>query len=148
MTASTGLKVRPLPTAPPRSPARIALLGCGTVGREVAARLVEEGERLGVSLIKVLVRDRTRDRGIDPGLLTDRFEDVLDAEPDLVIEAIGGVEPAAGYVERALRAGVRVVTANKSLIAHRGESLERTARRSPARRRCARACPCSPRCAT
>ena len=108
--------------------ARVALLGCGTVGREVAARLVEQGDRLGVELVRVLVRDRTRDRGIDPRLLTDCFDDVLDSRPDLVIELIGGVEAPRVLVDRALRRGIAVVTANKSLIAHHGESLDEVAR--------------------
>lgn len=109
--------------SPSHRPARIALLGCGTVGREVARRLLAEGDSRGLSLVRVLVRDTTRDRGVPRELLTGRFADVLDAEPDLVIEAIGGLDPAADFVRASLERGLHVVTANKTLIAHHAESL-------------------------
>jgi homoserine dehydrogenase len=109
-------------------PTRIALLGCGNVGREVAAHLAREGHELGVELVSVLVRDTTRDRGITPALITDRFEDVLDAAPDIIIELIGDVDPAGAFVERALHVGIDVVTANKTLIARRADHLARLAR--------------------
>lgn len=105
-------------------PARLALLGCGTVGLRVARLLIDRAESLGVEVVRVLVRDRARDRGLDPGLLTDRFEDILDARPDLAIEVLGGVDPAAGFVTALLERGVPVVTANKTLLAHRGRELE------------------------
>ncbi len=104
-------------------PARIALLGCGTVGREVASRVATEGRRLGIELVAVLVRDVARDRGLGPGLATDRFDDILAREPDAIVEAIGGVEAPAACVSRALAHGIPVVTANKSLIAHHGAEL-------------------------
>jgi homoserine dehydrogenase len=110
-----------------RIPARIALLGCGNVGSAVARRLVEDGPRLGLELVSVLVRDRRRGRGLPAGLFTDRFNDVLNADPDLAIELLGGVEPAAGFVETLLRRGIPVVTANKTLVAHRGTTLEQMA---------------------
>src|SRR5206468_1945438 len=85
-----------------RWPRRVAILGCGTVGREVAARLIESGERLGVSVVKVLVRDASRDRGLPRGLFTASIEDVEAARPELVVELIGGLEPAASLVSRFL----------------------------------------------
>lgn len=124
----------PKPGAPARSrPARVALLGCGTVGSEVARRLVERADPLGVSLVRVLVRDTRRARGVAPALLTDSFDDVLASRPDLIVEAIGGVDPAAGFVEAALSRGIDVVSANKTLLAHRGPALERAARRAGTR---------------
>lgn len=105
-------------------PARIALLGCGTIGREVARRLLDPPTaRPGLALIKVLVRDCARDRGLPPEVFTDRFEDVLDEEPDVVVELLGGLDPAARCVERALSLGIPVATANKTLIAHHGADL-------------------------
>lgn len=106
--------------------ARVALLGCGTVGREVAAQLLAGalGER--VELCKVLVRDPSKERGFGEaacGLFTDDFEEVLAEEPDVVVELLGGLEPAAGFIERALGAGAAVVTANKTVVAHRGPAL-------------------------
>lgn len=103
--------------------ARVALLGCGTVGREVARRLVEDGPGLGLELVSVLVRDVGRDRGVDAALVTDRFEKVLDRAPDVVVEVIGGLEPAGVFVEEALGRGIAVVTANKTLVARRGDRL-------------------------
>jgi homoserine dehydrogenase len=124
-------------TPPKRSyrapgPARVALLGCGTVGREVARRLLEGGQRLGVELVKILVRDCARDRGLPAPLFTDRFADILAAEPDLIIEAIGGLEPAGAYVSAALERRIPVVTANKTLIAHRGRHLAEISHRTGA----------------
>lgn len=110
--------------AAPRAP-RVALLGCGTVGRGVARLLIDRAEVFGVEVVRILVRDRARDRGVDSALFTDRFDDVLDARPDLAIELLGGVEPAARYVTALLRRAIPVVTANKTLLAHRGGDLER-----------------------
>ncbi len=107
-------------------PVRVALLGCGTVGRKVAHELI--ARRLGVELCRVLVRDTTRDRGLASELVTDRIEDVLASKPDIAIEALGGREPAREHVARLLAAGVHIVSANKTLIAHHGEELSRLAR--------------------
>src|SRR5262245_18162492 len=113
-------------------PRRIALLGCGTIGREVAARLLENQARLGVVLSRILVRNLTRDRGLPRHLFTTAFEDVLAAEPDLIIELIGGLDPAGPLVHRALARGIPVVTANKTLIAYRGQDLAGAAAQSGA----------------
>ncbi len=123
-------------TLEPRTKTRVlnvALLGCGVVGSEVARLLIEQrheiAERSGIDvrLKRILVRDCGRDRGIDRRLLTDRFEDVLRSDVDAVIEVLGGLEPAGAYVERLLASGVNVISANKTLIAHRGEHLARVA---------------------
>jgi homoserine dehydrogenase len=111
---------------------RVAILGCGTVGREVASRLIEFGERLGLQLVKVLVRDVTRDRGLPRELFTASVDEIESARPDVVVELIGGVEPAGSLVERFLSRGVSCVTANKTLIAHRGPELRALAERSGA----------------
>lgn len=105
------------------TPPRIALLGCGTVGREVAAQLLESQSRLGVRLCAILVRDAARDRGLPRHLFTTSLDDIDAAAPDLVIELIGGLEPAGELVARFLGRGTPVVTANKTLIAHRGREL-------------------------
>ncbi len=109
--------------APKGSPKRVAILGCGNVGREVASRLIDAGERLGVQVVKILVRDTARDRGLPPDLFTASIDEVVDAQPDLVVELIGGLEPAASLVSLFLSRGVPVVTANKTLIAHQGREL-------------------------
>src|SRR5690606_12714683 len=58
---------------------------------------------------------------------TERIDEVLDAQPDVVVEVVGGIEPAGEWVDRALRQGASVVTANKMLLAHRGRELFETA---------------------
>lgn len=106
----------------------IGLLGCGVVGGGVAARLLEAETLLGVpvKLGRILVRDLHKPRHPQAAipLLTVDPSDVLD-DPDVhvVVEAIGGVEPARAFVEKALRAGKHVVTSNKALIAAHGSKL-------------------------
>ena len=108
----------------------VGLLGLGTVGAQVAERLLakrrEIAERTGVelNLTRVLVRDLERPRGIPSGLLTGRPEDILD-DPSIqvVVEVMGGEEPARSYLERAIRAGKHVVTANKVVMAIHGPQL-------------------------
>ncbi len=120
-------------------PVNIGLLGLGVVGGGVAEALLEPSctvsARSGrpVHLKKVLVRDpsRPRDVSLPPGLITANPEDVL-SDPDisLVVEVIGGEDPAARYLEDALTAGKHVVTANKEVMAKRGPELLSLARRN------------------
>ena len=117
----------------------VALLGLGTVGSAVAQRLLDPPpwlvERLGgVPRLKgALVRhpDKPRAAAVDPALLTTDPERLLaDPEVDVVIELIGGVEPARRYVLQALEAGRHVITANKALLAESLAPLVAVARRS------------------
>ena len=115
-----------------RGPIQIGLLGCGTVGGGVL-RLLEDnarylGERVGAPLVvrRVLVRDLEKERvpECDRSLLTtDAALVVDDPEIDLIVEVMGGEEPAGTLLERALTHGKGVVTANKLLLAHRGPRL-------------------------
>lgn len=114
-----------------QDPVRVALLGCGTVGAAVARRMTERSElfahRVGRPLqpIGIAVRhlDRERDlTGVPDGLLTDRAEDLVDGA-DVVVEVMGGIEPARSLIQRAIRGGAQVVTANKQLIAQHGIQL-------------------------
>lgn len=110
---------------------KAALLGAGTVGGGVyklLERRRDEMERkLGAELVidKILVRDASKPRaGIPQEKLTERFEDILnDPDIDIVIELMGGIDPAKRYVEAALAAGKHVVTANKDLLAEHGFEL-------------------------
>lgn len=110
---------------------KVGLLGAGVVGSQVARILSEQaGEleaRIGRRLVLsgVGVRDLSKERpGIDPALLTDDLESVVDGA-DVVIEVMGGIEPAGALVRRALTQGASVVTANKALLAeHLGEFSE------------------------
>jgi homoserine dehydrogenase len=114
----------------------VALLGYGTVGAAVNRLLQESaddieratGHRLRV--VRALVRDLDKERShaADPGVLTTRFEDVLeDPSVAVVAEVMGGVEPTGDHVVSLLRAGKPVVSANKQLIAQRGAELFATA---------------------
>ncbi len=110
---------------------RVALLGCGTVGSEVARLLIGQAHdlqaRVGrpLELVGIAVRRAGRDRdGIDPELFT-TDADALVTRPDvdLVVEVIGGIEPARSLILAALRRGKSVVTANKALLAEDGGTL-------------------------
>jgi homoserine dehydrogenase len=110
----------------------IGLLGAGNVGGGVVRILQENRDgierRLGARVVvkRVLVREIDRARGvqIEPALLTTDPAEVLD-DPDIrvVVELIGGLEPARAHVLRALRQGKHVVSANKALFATHGEEL-------------------------
>src|SRR5690554_2465337 len=115
---------------------KIGLLGLGTVGSGVYSILEKHSENLkskigtGLQIEKILVRDVSRQRDIDfdSGLLTDKAEDILDnPEIHLVVELIGGEEPAYQYILKALNNGKSVVTANKLLIAKYGQELMKLA---------------------
>lgn len=111
---------------------KIAILGLGTVGTGVAKILLEQGETLtersGIcfKLKTVLDVDWSRDRGVDLNGVkrTIDINDVLnDPEIEIVVETIGGYEPAHTYIMRALAGGKHVVTANKALVATKGREL-------------------------
>ncbi len=110
----------------------VGLLGLGTVGSAVARRLIAEWELLGerARAIPVLrcaaVRDLARDRRLDlknVRLLADAPAVIADPSVAVVVEAIGGTDPATALIEAALRAGKSVVTANKAVIAAAGPRL-------------------------
>lgn len=110
---------------------KIGLLGSGTVGTGVYKLVESQREEMphkigaNLSVAKILVRDKTKKReGIDQSLLTDRFEDIIeDDDIQIVVEVMGGIEPARTYINAALKAGKHVVTANKDLIAEHGKEL-------------------------
>jgi homoserine dehydrogenase len=120
-----------------REPLCVAMLGAGTVGRAVADGFVNGSDRLlsadgaVLTLTGVAVRDldRARAAGIGADLLTDAPAHlVADPEIDVIVEVMGGDEPARTLIVAALRAGKAVVTANKHVIAHHGPDLEAAAR--------------------
>ena len=120
---------------------RVALLGAGTVGAEVvraftngSSRLAPDGGRR-LELVGIAVRDvdAARARGLPADLLTDAPAHlVADPATDVVVELMGGDEPAHTLVAAALAAGKGVVTANKHIVAHHGPDLESIARRTEA----------------
>ncbi|MEU0551540.1 homoserine dehydrogenase [Micromonospora sp. NPDC005979] len=116
---------------------RLALLGCGTVGQEVVRLLHEQSAdlaaRIGAPLeiAGIAVRRLGRDRGdlpIDESLFTtDALGLIKRDDVDVVIEVVGGIEPARTWLVEALRAGKSVVTANKALLAEDGVALHEAA---------------------
>jgi homoserine dehydrogenase len=109
---------------------RVALLGAGSVGSQVARLLLEQGDelasRVGASLelVGIAVRDVDAARDVElPKHLytTDASSLILGA--DIVVELMGGIEPARGYVLQALNSGADVITANKALLATHGPEL-------------------------
>ncbi|MFS8638959.1 MAG: homoserine dehydrogenase, partial [Gemmatimonadota bacterium] len=115
---------------------RIALAGCGTVGGALLQLLreragaIEATHGLHAEVVGILVRDASRPRapGVASDLITDDVDAFLAVDCDVVIEAIGGLEPAHRIACHALAAGRSFITANKALVAAHGEELERIAR--------------------
>ena len=117
----------------------IVILGAGTVGGTLIHRLVEEHAAiaaktgLDLQVRRVAVRDPAKKRGFtisDSLITTDANAVVDDPDVDLVVEVMGGQDPAGDLVLRALEIGKPVVTANKELIAARGSELIAAAERS------------------
>lgn len=110
---------------------KIALLGIGTVGMGVYKLIRRQEEKMvnkigaKLEIKKILVQDMKKERlGIDPSLLTDRWEEIReDKEIDIIVEVIGGMEPARTYILESFWAGKNVVTANKDLLAEHGQEL-------------------------
>ncbi len=113
-----------VPLPPPPEPVRVALLGLGTVGQGVYRRLAARPDRY--TIVGVAVRDlaKPRDVRLPEGLLTDDPWALLDRPADIVVELIGGREPALALIRASLEQGRHVVTANKDVLSHRGASLE------------------------
>jgi len=113
----------------------ICLLGCGVVGTGVARILHDQGQLIAartghrLDIRHVVVRDLTKQRA-HPHLTfhSDAERAIDDPQTKIVVELMGGTDAAAKYVERALRLGKPVVTANKSLLASRGPHLFALAR--------------------
>src|SRR5512147_1807634 len=108
----------------PRLPLTVALLGFGTVGSSVARILVERPElsdRLRLTHVFNRGVSRKRANWLSPDVIwTEAFDEVLAAHPDVVVEVVGGVDPAREWVMRAIDQGAAVVSANKMLLAAHG----------------------------
>ncbi|MFM2127472.1 MAG: hypothetical protein RL287_950, partial [Actinomycetota bacterium] len=110
---------------------KVGILGCGTVGSEVA-RLIESDKsdlsaRSGATLevVAIGVRDSAKVRaGVSPKLLTDDLDSIVThPEIEIVIEVMGGIDPARALIMKALAAKKSVVTANKALLALHGAEI-------------------------
>ena len=112
-------------------PVRVALIGCGVVGSSVARLLTENTDDLAarvgrpLHLVGIGVRRAGRKRdipGVDPALFTTDSAELV-TRADIVIEVVGGIEPARALILRAMEHGASVVTANKALLAEDGPTL-------------------------
>lgn len=120
-------------TAKAEAVTKVALVGFGTVGSSVA-RVLGAGKFPGVELTHIFNRDVERKKRSDGAkvvpasvIWTENIDEILRADVDIVVELMGGLNPAEGWIRKALAAGKSVVTANKQLIAYRGVSLGKLA---------------------
>jgi homoserine dehydrogenase len=111
---------------------KVGVLGCGNVGGALVQLLRDDADgvarRTGLRLevAKVAVRSTTKERSVDlpPDVVTHDAESVVaDPDIDVIVEVIGGIEPARSLILHALKAGKPVVTANKELLANVGSEL-------------------------
>jgi homoserine dehydrogenase len=119
-----------------KKPVNVGLLGWGTVGTGVVKVLQSSQDLLArragvpIRLKKIADLDLARDRGVqvDPKMLTTKAQEVIqDPDIHIVVELIGGEEPARTFILQALKAGKHVVTANKALLATHWDEIHRTA---------------------
>jgi homoserine dehydrogenase len=112
---------------------RVALLGFGTVGSAVAQRLTASNPDAGLRLTHIFDRRADGKRHLlnaaSAVRWTSDIDDILHSDADIVVEAVGGLDPATGWIRDALLAGKSVVTANKQIIAAHGADLLRLAAR-------------------
>ena len=116
---------------------KVGLVGFGTIGGGVAQILLNKKEEIRrktgktIELVKICDKDTHSDRGVEipAGILTDDLSEIINSPLDIVIEVIGGLEPARTFVLDFLRSGKDVVTANKALLADHGPELFDEARK-------------------
>ncbi len=110
---------------------RVGVLGCGNVGAALVQLIAERSaaiaNRTGINLqvTKIAVRDVSRERpGIDPSLFTNDAKALVASDDiDVIVELVGGIEPAQELILEALRRGKPVITGNKELLANHGTEL-------------------------
>ena len=117
--------------------ANIAMLGYGVVGSGVAELISKNRYKFKDELDEELVISKILVRNIDKhlnnknrGLLTENIEDIFNEKVDIIVEAMGGLNPSYEYIKRALNMKKHVVTANKDLIAERGYELLQLAKKN------------------
>lgn len=116
---------------------KVGLLGCGTVGSGVVTLLGQNAntiaKRTGDEIVLKRILERNPEKclqlGVDASMITGDINDIVnDKDIDIVVELIGGIEPAFSFIIQAMKNGKHVVTANKDLIAVKGAELFATAR--------------------
>jgi homoserine dehydrogenase len=117
----------------PDVPLRVSILGAGTVGIGVNTHVQTLRNVLEVAEVATRNPARAELDGVDASRLSDDPKAAVDAPCDVVVETLGGIEPALSLIQRALRQGKHVVTANKSVIARHGAELAALAQASGVR---------------
>jgi len=109
------------------APIRIALMGLGTVGRALYDHLVGMPDVFEV--VGIAVRDKKKhiDAGIPENLIVSNAQGLFARDPQILVEAAGGIDPAYSIIKRALENGIHVASANKQVIAERGVEFARLA---------------------
>lgn len=131
MKASTVAACLPPPQV--RTAPRIALLGYGRIGAAVARLAHADPSARGTITAALVRRSRPAEARVR---LVENSSDVFRTDPDVIVEALGGVEPARTLILEALTRGIPVVTANKSVIARHGDELVQAAERAGVALRC------------
>ncbi len=117
-------------------PIRIGIIGAGFVGSAFARLLLDDSRSraltdaatVPVELVGVCVKDAQKKRtGVPNELITDNVDALFAKDLDILVEVIGGIEPAKGFIEEALKNKISVVTANKALLAAHGYELSQLA---------------------
>ncbi|MBA3268308.1 MAG: homoserine dehydrogenase, partial [Acidimicrobiia bacterium] len=115
---------------------RVGLLGCGTVGASLVQLIAEHGDTIAarsgarLEVVRVAVHDLSKPRAVTlaDGVLTDDPGSlVIDSDVDVVVELMGGLDPAYRLIRTALEGGKPVVTANKEVVARSGAELVQVA---------------------
>src|SRR5215213_9607919 len=121
----------------PKNGLKVAVLGCGTVGSQVVRLLGEQAADLAarvgepLELAGIAVRRPARHPDVPAGLLTTDTAGLVERpDVDIVVEVVGGIEPARTLLLAAMTAGKSVVTANKALLAEDGATLHAAARQA------------------
>lgn len=106
----------------------VGLIGCGVVGSGLV-KLFSENDRNGINLKKIAVKDIKKSRNMSFGNLTENADEILeDPDIDIVVELMGGLNPAKEYLIKAMQNGKHVVTANKAVISEQGPEIFKEAK--------------------
>ena len=118
-----GAASKPAGDKPKTPKLRVAMMGLGVVGGGVFRRIEANSDRFEMVSMMVRNKDKYIDQGYPEKLLTTDFDEVLAAKPDVFIDVSGPIDPALGFCEQAIKAGIHVVSANKQAIAKGGQAL-------------------------
>ncbi|MCC3869926.1 homoserine dehydrogenase [Terrisporobacter mayombei] len=103
---------------------KIAILGYGTVGKGLVDMIDSNKEKRNIKIVSILVNNKSKHKDSKyANLITEDVEEVFNKEFDILVELIGGLNPAYEYIKRALESKINVVTANKDMLAEYGDKL-------------------------